>query len=31
MEILYPQVESTLSPKKKDEDNNDWKEHDYPQ
>ena len=23
MEILYPQVESTLSPKKKDEDNND--------
>jgi hypothetical protein len=31
MEILYPQPESTLSPKKKNEDNDDWKKHDYPQ
>ena len=31
MEILYPQPESTLSPKKKNEDNDDWKKHNYPQ
>jgi hypothetical protein len=31
MEILYPQPQSSLSPKKENKDNDDWKKHDYPQ
>lgn len=31
MEILYPQPESSLSPKEKNKNNDDGKKHDYPQ